>query len=300
MDTQIYFPLGCNTESSCPTPTEHICGAHGGFVTAIAFMDAHYQLRPEGCNSQVVVPWIYLVRFAAEITFQSCTRAIDKSAGITSSHDFNSHYQCWHTALVTGHPAHVKTNLKTSAKRCKDYFEPIDAIDTRGLSFRYPMGNMELDPPQPPLPADLTEHCSWPLKLRKLIATVCDLTIKRLGETAENRECVNAIRSLRKAAAAGECQGDYDPRITIQPYDEHLVSDISLFTDPPRERCGACGHDVGSREMGLCSEEIAGIAIDVLSNIDLDIAPSASAAIERAIERRFSGELQSQTQPLIR
>lgn len=63
--------------------TSDLCGPQGSIVTAVAYLDAHYQLDPTGSNAQVAIPWVWSIRFSAELTYQSATEALRASIGVS-------------------------------------------------------------------------------------------------------------------------------------------------------------------------------------------------------------------------
>ena len=91
----------------------------------------------------------------------------------------------------------------------------------------HPDGNV------PSIPPGFVEHCTWPLQLRRLIAHICDLTVRELPEASEG--CRNALRYLRCAAAAGACLGGYNPGdFTTEPGDLNALMNRALdrFDEP--------------------------------------------------------------------
>ncbi len=211
----------------CAPVDSSLCGDQGTIVTAVAYLDAHYQLDPDACNQQVVLPWVWTARFTAELTYQSATKALclaqGESYGVQPSHDLESKHSYWCERVGSGKSARVE--LTNRCKAIKELWRPIEQVDTNGLMFRYPLGYP--DRQVPPLPEAFAEHCDWPLRLRKVIALVCDITIERLPD--ESEACRNALRHLRCAAAAKACLAGYNPSSVI---DDNHDFGLLLGRDP--------------------------------------------------------------------
>jgi hypothetical protein len=208
--------------TSCGPVDAELCGDQGAIIAAAAYLDAHYQPNPSSCNSQVVIPWVWLVRFAAELALQSATKAIYLATDgnldawpLTKRHDFKTLHEVWVAALVrTAKDSGEKESLKSSCRLLKCHYESIDDLDKGGLSLRYPVSHPKK--PVSQLTSGFVEHCDWPVSLRLLIVGVCDLTIACLPHG--RIQCRNAFGFLRATAAAARCLGDYVP--TRNVFDE--------------------------------------------------------------------------------
>jgi len=199
----------------CAPVDSVLCGDQGTIVTAVAYLDSHYQLDPDACNIQVVLPWIWLARFAAELTYQSAAKALLLSEGkafkVRPKHDLTTMHSYWCEALTHGNSERRVQSLRARSRAAAEPWAGIEAVDINGLMFRYPLGHPERS--VPPMPAGFAEHCDWPLDFRRSIAMICDLTIAELPESSER--CRNAFRHLRCAAAAGDCLAGYNPAVRI-------------------------------------------------------------------------------------
>ena len=249
----------------CPSVNANICGKQGGPVTAAAYLDAHYELNPNGCNSQVVVPWLYLARFAGELTIQSSIVVFEPEYRPgRNEHMFKKLFDRWQNALQKGLDTSDKQRFKVRTSKIPQFFEPIDRVDCNGLMFRYPMG-CEGKAMQP-LPENLEEHCQWPHKIQQLIATFCDITLDLIDEDRIN--CINAFRHLRATAACGGCLGDFDQHNPISPDNEYL----NIPVDQIEDKFDSYGHSQYHRE----HESLAETANYLTTVVGVDFGSSSN------------------------
>ena len=195
---------------TCPPICSAVANNRGIIVVAASYLDAHYLISPQGCNTQVVVPWVWNARFAAELTFQSCTKAADPTFDKHGNHSFNSLYARWSQGLQKDMTDSQQNKLSNLAGNCKQFFQPIDEHDPDGLMFRYPVN----------INQGFLEHCGWPLLCRKLIATICDVTKVRIEmneDTDDRGDCIHLLDFLRATACAGYCYGSYNRDRSINP-----------------------------------------------------------------------------------
>lgn len=228
--------------TACGPVDAEICGEQGAIITAAAYLDAHYQLDSQSCNSQVAIPWVWLVRFAAELAHQSASKALHFAAdghlkdwGLVRVHSFDALHSEWVRAGGKNATDRSKRqSFKDKAKALRALFGPIDSVDPRGLMLRYPVSHPRNAKWVPAIPPRFAEHCDWPILLRKLIARICDLTIERLSP--ERQACRNAFGFLRATAAAGFCLGDYLPSTDVfhgeWEYSDHVVVPYMSIPEP--------------------------------------------------------------------
>lgn len=206
--------------STCSPVEGTLCGEQGTVVMAIAYLDAHYQLSPGSCNQQVAVPWAWLARFAAELTYQSATYAlclaVDEPYSVPSAHHFRGLHSRWCDMASSGKEDADRQRVTSHCAKATPFWQPIDDVDPQGLMLRYPLGHPDRNVPS--IPEGFVDHCDWPLLCRSLVATLCDTTIDALPPSSEH--CINALRHLRSTAAAGDCLGDFDPSEPILEPDD--------------------------------------------------------------------------------
>jgi hypothetical protein len=224
--------LNVEIVTSCGPIDSEICGEQGAVISAAAYLDAHYQLDPSKCNTQVAIPWVWLARFAAELTLQSATKALYASRGALQEwpecnrHVLGDLHSQWSDAAQKCLDTRPKIQrFQSKADINSSLFGPLDAADPNGLMLRYPVPHPKHKDVSP-IPNGFDEHCEWPYRLRQLIVRVCDLTIEVLPESRAS--CRNAFKFLRCTAAAGYCLGNYDGTIELPshewPYSEHLLT----------------------------------------------------------------------------